>query len=97
LIETINKLMGGDETDVPPPPDPELIEAAETKGEATLEKLVSDDPFEDLVKQALGRAEPTSDREMQVRGAVLEVLEASLPTLVDTITERVLARLNGHG
>jgi hypothetical protein len=37
------------------------------------------------------------NREVQVRGAVLEVLEASLPTLVETITQRVLERLNGRG
>ena len=76
---------------VPPPPPADA---------PTLERLVSgastDDPFEDLVEQALGSLDLSQRREAKVRGAVLEVLEAALPTLVDTITQRVLERLNGH-
>ena len=63
--------------------------------EGTLERLMAADPFEDLVEQALGSLEASELREAKVRGAVHEVLEASLPTLVDTITQRVLERLNG--
>jgi CheY-like chemotaxis protein len=107
LIETINKLIGAADAEVPPPPEPDFTEQPdgemffeEDMPDGTLEQLVSavsEDPFQDLVEEALGRADPGEDRETRVRGAVLEVLEASLPTLVDTITERVLARLNGKG
>ena len=74
----------------PPPPAPAATVTA------TLEQLASDDPFEDLVEQALTSTDFSEQRETKVRGAVLEVLEASLPTLVETITQRVLERLNGH-
>ena len=111
LIETINKLLegsGSTQQEAPEPPEPAVIHgpdepfeqeemARETEQEASLERLVSDDPFEELVEQALGRADLTASRETKVRAAVAEVLEASLPALVDTITARVLAKLNGAG
>jgi CheY-like chemotaxis protein len=105
LIETVNKLIGESDGGVSMPPEPEVMDgeleerrpAKPIAAEATLEQLVSDDPFQELVEQALGRVEPRVNREVQVRGAVLEVLEASLPTLVETITQRVLERLNGRG
>jgi len=52
---------------------------------------------QELVEQALGRTDISATRETKVRAAVAEVLEASLPTLVDTITKRVLTKLNGAG
>jgi CheY-like chemotaxis protein len=88
------------EAEEAPPVSEELPVVAEpprpASNEGTLERLVAGDPFEDLVEQALGSLEPSQHREAKVRGAVLEVLEASLPTLVDTITQRVLERLNGR-
>ena len=95
LIDTVNRLIGAADIEAPPPPEP--VEDSPPAPAPPLDHLVSADPFADLVQQALGRAETASpDREIQVRGAVLEVLEASLPTLVDTITQRVLERLNGQ-
>lgn len=86
--------------------EPAQTESAQPEGpqaeqppadDASLEKLISGDPFEDLVEQALAGADTTASRETKVRAAVAEVLEASLPALVDTITKRVLAKLNGAG
>ncbi len=52
-----------------------------------------DDPFSTLVLEALGADEREARRETLVREAVREVLSASMPSLVDALTERVLARL----
>ncbi|MEZ5367100.1 MAG: response regulator [Bryobacterales bacterium] len=104
LIETINRLLGEPTADpVQQPPEPELEDDGETVTDsapavATLEALIGGegDPFEELVEQALGKADAQRERESQVRGAVTEVLQASLPTLVETLTQRVLERLNGN-
>jgi len=110
LIETINKLIAGGGQETPEPPEPSVIQesqqaapeaeaAPETPApeQPTIEQMVSEDPFEELVEQALGRTDISATRETKVRAAVAEVLEASLPTLVDTITKRVLTKLNGAG
>lgn len=111
LIETINNLLGESAATRPETPEPpataalhgpdepfqEEDMAGEATQEASLERLVSEDPFEELVEQALGRVDQTASRETKVRAAVAEVLEASVPALVDTITRRVLAKLNGAG
>ena len=57
--------------------------------------MAMDDPFAALVSEALGSGAPAAeDRERRVREAVSEVLEASLPALIDTLTARVLERLD---
>ncbi len=53
----------------------------------------ADNPFDELVQMALddpGKT-PAIDEET-VRQSVIEVLEASIPALADTITQRILAR-----
>lgn len=50
-------------------------------------------PFDELVQMALDdHAKAPALDEDSVRQAVVEVLEASLPTLAETITKRILAR-----
>lgn len=53
----------------------------------------ADSPFDELVQMALDdpRKAPSIDEET-VRQSVLEVLEASIPALAETITKRILAR-----
>ena len=103
LIETINNLMGKEDLSTPPEPTVMSNSADETlMAEAAPEKeasgsigtLVAEDPFEDLVEQALGRVDSLSARETKVRAAVADALDASLPELVDSITKRVMARLS---
>ncbi len=53
----------------------------------------SDDPFADLVREALLPAESEVARRERVRGAVAEVIEAAIPTLIDTLTDRVMEGL----
>jgi hypothetical protein len=103
LIETINKLIGGDVDTEAPPPNLDELDAPPTpapaRKEGSFEQLVSKnseaDPFAEVVEQALGRSEPSAARDEKVRAAVLEVLEAALPALVDTITQRVIENLDG--
>lgn len=98
-VDSVDALDG-----VEQPPEPELADDGETVTDAaptptpTLHELIGDDadPFAELVEQALGKSEAQRERESQVRGAVTEVLQASLPSLVDTLTKRVLERLNGN-
>lgn len=55
------------------------------------------DPLADLVEEALGSTgSAPAERERLVRGAVREVLEASLPALVDTLTKRIIERLDAR-
>ena len=96
LIDTINNLLGvdgGSEARPEPPATSVIDEAppAQANGHAP------SDPFEELVEQALGGVEVSTAREQQVRAAVAEAVEASLPSLVDAIAKRVLAKLNGGG
>jgi twitching motility two-component system response regulator PilH len=51
------------------------------------------DPFGAAVQAALSDDEDEGRREELVRQAVSEVLTAAMPTLVDTLTQRVLERL----
>jgi len=55
--------------------------------------FAGDDPFADLVREALSPAESEALRREAVRTAVAEVLNASIPTLIDTLTDRVVERL----
>ena len=113
LIETINTLLGKTpqnqtmehetvEHETAEPPEPAVIDGPDEDVQAagqSIERLVAvaEDPFEELVEQALGRTDGSATREIHVRAAVAEALESSLPALVDTITERVLAKLNESG
>lgn len=54
----------------------------------------SDDPFADLVRETLAPAETEAQRKERIRAAVAEVLEAALPTIVDTVAARVWESLN---
>lgn len=63
-------------------------------GEPSPAPSLDDDPFGDLVRETLAPAETEEQRRAKVRAAVSEVLEAALPTIVDTITERVWASLH---
>lgn len=51
------------------------------------------DPFGAAVQAALSAGQDEGFREELVRQAVKEVLTAAMPTLVDTLTQRVLERL----
>lgn len=75
------------------PEAPEPAVAAELDVASEPDEPVEDDPFGSLVLEALGADVQDARRETLVREAVREVLSASMPTLVDALTERVLARL----
>ena len=65
----------------------------EPKVEEQAEGEASDDPFADIVREALAPAQTEAERREKVRAAVAEVLEAAMPTLIDTITEHVWANV----
>lgn len=69
---------------------PDAPEPAQNTASQAKEEL---DPFGAAVQAALGDEQDEGRREELVRQAVAEVLTAALPTLVDTLTQRVLERL----
>lgn len=108
LIETVQSLIGPAERakaapaapPAPPAPAPSVAESAPAESApepapAPHQTAAAElDPFDELVKMALQQEAPGLIlEEDKVRGAVAEVLEAALPTLVETISERILARL----
>ncbi len=98
LIETINKLLGEVASHAAAdPPDPEVMNGSGAESSHSARQAVAADPFEDLVEQALGRNDAKASRDANVRAAVTEAVEATLPDLVDTITKHVVAKLNGPG
>lgn len=86
-----------------PAPEPESApdvdvdvapEAAPEMAPEAAAVVTGDDPFADLVREALSPAESEARRKEAIRAAVAEVLNASIPTLIDTLTERVVERLD---
>lgn len=82
----------------PAPHEPEATaeerEAPQAAAREQPDEYSGDDPFADLVREALSPAEYKARRREAVRTAVAEVLNASIPTLIDTLTERVVERLD---
>lgn len=74
-------------------PEAELADAPEPGERFDTSNLDSIDPFGSAVEEALSDKELEGQRRERVRRAVQEVLDASIPPLVDTITERVIERL----
>lgn len=71
----------------------ELADAPEPGADFSAEAGPDLDPFGAAVQAALGDEQDADRREEAVREAVNEVLAAAMPTLVDTLTQRVLERL----
>jgi twitching motility two-component system response regulator PilH len=74
-------------------PEAELADAPGPGESFDTRNLDSIDPFGSAVEEALSDQELEGQRRERVRRAVQEVLAASIPPLVDTITERVIERL----
>ena len=94
LAEPVTVAVAEASTAAPEAEPAEQPEPAPARGAADIAEDPLADPFDELVKLALQQtpAGPTLDDE-KVRSAVAEVLEASIPALVETISERILARL----
>ena len=71
----------------------ELSEAPEPGAHYSAESSGNLDPFGAAVQAALGDDQEEGLQEEAVRQAVNEVLTAAMPTLVDTLTQRVLERI----
>ena len=74
-----------------------VVEVAEADAEAiaplqAAELKSQDDPLADLGDIALGNPEPGKQKE-RIEQAVADVLEAAMPALAETITERVIEKL----
>ena len=74
-------------------PEAELADAPGPGESFDTRNLDSIDPFGSAVEEALSDQDLEGQRRELVRQAVQEVLAASIPPLVDTITERVIERL----
>jgi hypothetical protein len=74
-------------------PEAELAGAPEPGESFDTKNVDNIDPFGSAVEEALSDQEIEGQRRELVRQAVQEVLAASIPPLVDTITERVIERL----
>ncbi len=74
-------------------PEADLADAPELGESFDTKNVDSIDPFGSAVEEALSDQELEGQRRERVRRAVQEVLAASIPPLVDTITERVIERL----
>ncbi len=74
-------------------PEAELADAPELGESFAAGNVDNIDPFGSAVEEALSDQELEGQRRERVRRAVQEVLAASIPPLVDTITERVIERL----
>jgi len=108
LIETVNSLIGAPEPsaqgatsggeDQAMGDDARTAPSAPGKSvETRVAAAAVADPLADLVEEALGPTDPApAERERLVRDAIREVLEASLPALVDTLTARVIERLDAR-
>lgn len=72
---------------------PELTDTPEPGSDFSAESSAELDPFGAAVQAALSDDQDKDRREESVREAVHEVLTAAMPTLVDTLTQRVLERL----
>lgn len=72
---------------------PELTDAPAPGADSPAESSAELDPFGAAVQAALSDGQDEDQREELVREAVHEVLTAAMPTLVDTLTQRVLERL----
>lgn len=101
LIDTVKSLIGEARAkevvqDEDPAASQRVLDRSTEPPELTdtpAESSAELDPFGAAVQAALSDDQDKDRREESVREAVHEVLTAAMPTLVDTLTQRVLERL----